>query len=64
MKFVDTNETSIKKPYNIAVAGIGYVGLSIAILLAQANKVVAVDVSKEKVDMIITHHPIIFKAIK
>ncbi len=52
MKFVDTNETSIKKPYNIAVAGIGYVGLSIAILLAQANKVVAVDVSKEKVDMI------------
>ncbi len=36
----------------IAVAGTGYVGLSIATLLAQNNKVVAVDIVKEKVDLI------------
>ena len=36
----------------IAVAGTGYVGLSIATLLAQHNKVVAVDVIPEKVEMI------------
>ena len=36
----------------IAVAGTGYVGLSIACLLAQHNEVVALDVLKEKVDMI------------
>ena len=36
----------------IAVAGTGYVGLSIATLLAQHNEVVAVDVVAEKVDMI------------
>ena len=37
---------------NIAVAGIGYVGLSMAILLAQNNHVTAVDVVAEKVAMI------------
>jgi len=37
---------------NIAVAGTGYVGLSIATLLAQNNHVTAVDVVKEKVDLI------------
>ena len=36
----------------IAVAGTGYVGLSIATLLAQHNDVVAVDIVKERVDMI------------
>ena len=36
----------------IAVAGTGYVGLSIATLLAQHNDVTAVDVVKEKVDMV------------
>ena len=36
----------------IAVAGTGYVGLSIATLLAQHHDVVAVDVVKEKVDLI------------
>lgn len=36
----------------IAVAGTGYVGLSIATLLAQNNKVVAIDIIPEKVDMI------------
>lgn len=39
-------------PLNIAVAGTGYVGLSIATLLAQHNHVVAVDIVPEKVDMI------------
>lgn len=37
---------------NIAVAGTGYVGLSIATLLAQHNKVVAVDIIPEKVELI------------
>lgn len=37
---------------NIAVAGTGYVGLSIAVLLAQHHHVVAVDVIPEKVDLI------------
>ena len=36
----------------IAIAGIGYVGLSNAILLAQNNEVIAVDIIQEKVDMI------------
>lgn len=36
----------------IAVAGIGYVGLSNAVLLAQHNKVFAVDITQERVDMI------------
>ena len=36
----------------IAVAGIGYVGLSNAVLLAQHNTVCAVDIVKEKVDMV------------
>ena len=39
---------------NIAVAGTGYVGLSIATLLAQHNRVTAVDVIPEKVDLINT----------
>lgn len=37
---------------NIAVAGTGYVGLSLAVLLAQNNKVYAVDIIPEKVDLI------------
>ena len=37
---------------NIAVAGAGYVGLSISVLLAQNNKVTAVDIIPEKVEMI------------
>ncbi len=40
------------KNFKIAVAGTGYVGLSLAILLAQHNKVLAVDLLQEKVDLI------------
>ena len=40
------------KNIKIAVAGTGYVGLSIATLLSQHNQVVAVDVIPEKVDLI------------
>ena len=49
----------------IAVAGIGYVGLSNAILLAQHNQVTAVDVFQEKADMINNRKsPIIDKEIE
>ena len=43
---------NIMKQYQIAVAGTGYVGLSIATLLAQHNPVMAVDIIPEKVEMI------------
>lgn len=42
----------MKKKYTIAVAGTGYVGLSLATLLAQHNKVYAVDIDSKKVEMI------------
>lgn len=41
-----------KDSYKIAVAGTGYVGLSNAILLAQHNEVIAVDIIPEKVELI------------
>ena len=53
--FVEQGEEShieVDKKYNIAVAGTGYVGLSIATLLAQHNHVTAVDIIQEKVDLI------------
>ena len=40
------------KKYKIAVAGTGYVGLSIATLLSQNHEVTAVDVVEEKVNLI------------
>lgn len=46
------NAAVLNKNYNIAVAGTGYVGLSIAILLAQHNHVTAVDIIPEKVELI------------
>ena len=45
----------MKKKYNIAVAGTGYVGLSIATLLSQHQHVVAVDVVPQKVEMLKRH---------
>ena len=39
-----------ERSYNIAVAGTGYVGLSLAVLLAQHNDVTAVDIIPEKVE--------------
>lgn len=53
------------KNYKIAVAGTGYVGLSLATLLSQHNKVTAVDIVPEKVDLI-NHHksPIVDKEIE
>lgn len=40
------------KNYKIAVAGTGYVGLSLGVLLSQHHQVVAVDIVQAKVDMI------------
>lgn len=48
----DTEVSSNIEQHKIAVAGTGYVGLSLAVLLAQHNPVTAVDVVKEKVDLI------------
>jgi len=42
----------MQKNYTIAVAGTGYVGLSNSILLAQNNKVFAVDIIESKVELI------------
>ena len=42
----------MKKDIKIAVAGTGYVGLSMAVLLSQHNEVYAVDIIPEKVEMI------------
>lgn len=47
-----TIPTTVEKRYHIAVAGTGYLGLSLATLLAQHNHVVAVDVVPEKVELI------------
>ena len=54
--FIEEKETPkdmvLDKKYRIAVAGTGYVGLSIATLLAQHNHVTAVDIIPEKVELI------------
>lgn len=54
--FIKEEETPkdmvLDKKYRIAVAGTGYVGLSIATLLAQHNHVTAVDIIPEKVELI------------
>ena len=42
----------MNRKYTIAVAGLGYVGLSIAVLLSQYHKVFAVDVVSEKIDLV------------
>lgn len=46
----------MEKKYCIAVVGIGYVGLSNAVLLAQHNKVYAIDIVEKKIDMLNCRH--------
>lgn len=48
------------KTYKIAVAGTGYVGLSLSVLLAQHNQVMAVDIVQSKVDMIVFYYLCVF----
>lgn len=51
--------------HNIAIAGMGYVGLSLAVLLSQHNHVTAVDVIPEKIELITNRHsPIVDKEIE
>lgn len=52
MGIIDYKSAFDMKIYNIAIAGTGYVGLSIATLLSQHHHVVAVDIIPEKVDLI------------
>ena len=51
----DSTKLPKVSPLNIAVAGTGYVGLSIATLLSQHNHVTAVDIIPKKVDLINNH---------
>jgi len=46
----DSEDLSLTRQYRIAVAGTGYVGLSLAVLLAQNHLVTAVDIIPEKVE--------------
>lgn len=52
---LDAASIHIEKTYRIAVAGTGYVGLSLAVLLAQHNDVTAVDIVTEKVEKLNTY---------
>jgi len=49
-KFSIQNNLFMKKNYKIVVVGLGYVGLSNAVLLAQHNEVIGVDISQDRVD--------------
>lgn len=50
----------MNKSYKIVVVGLGYVGLSNAVLLAQNNEVIGIDVSQQKVDAVnVRRSPII-----
>ncbi len=46
----EAEKIAVDRPYRITVAGTGYVGLSLAVLLAQHNDVTAVDIVPEKVE--------------
>ncbi len=45
----------MKQPYNIAIAGTGYVGMSLATLLAKHHHVTAVDIDENRVNLINNH---------
>ncbi|WP_245864939.1 nucleotide sugar dehydrogenase [Eggerthella timonensis] len=49
---MDDNTDSQNTPVKIAIAGLGYVGLSLAVLLSKRNHVVAVDIVASKVRMV------------
>lgn len=49
-KYFIRNNFNLKKKYKIVVVGLGYVGLSNAVLLAQHNEVIGVDISQDRVD--------------
>ena len=51
----ESEKVTLDRPYRIAVAGTGYVGLSLAVLLAQHNEVTAVDIVPEKVEKLNTY---------
>ena len=58
-------DKSLGKELIITIAGIGYVGLSNAILLAQHNKVYATDIQKERVEAVNKRHsPILDKEVE
>ena len=48
----ESKKPAADRPYRIAVAGMGYVGLSLAVLLSQHNEVTVVDVLPEKVEQL------------
>lgn len=48
----DVTSVTLKAPLHIAIAGTGYVGLSMAVLLSQRHRVIALDVDADKVAMI------------
>ena len=54
MKYFLRNNFHMKKNYKIVVVGLGYVGLSNAVLLAQNNEVIGVDISQKRVDILNT----------
>ena len=58
-----SEENENMKNYKIAVAGTGYVGLSLSVLLAQHNQVMAVDIVQAKVDMINNHKSLSLRSL-
>ena len=51
----NTKDKLDNESYKIAIAGIGYVGLSLGVLLSQDNEVVVVDIIPQKIDLINQH---------
>ena len=49
--------------YNITVVGLGYVGMSLAVLLARQHRVTALDIDKERVALVNASHPTVADAL-